>query len=224
MGWSLNVMPTNPIRICPVCQPCICQGYCSGMTLNQALQAAMRRKGMTQVQLAAAVDVSRNTVAAWVNDGTRPRTDQLRRDVGQALDVDPDAIWPPELEPAPSAATGELLGIWPRRADVPADLWGQLLRADAGEAVDYVAYAGAWLVDVVPALLRQLAGLATTGTRVRVLLADAESDHVARRDAEEKLGGSLKLRVAEAGQLFADALHGIDGADVRFYGPAATSW
>lgn len=176
----------------------------------------MRRKGVTQVELARLVDVNRNTVAAWLNDGTRPRSEELRQAVGQALDVDPDSIWPPELVPV-APATNELRGIWARRADVPADLWGRVLSADAGEAVDYLAYAGAWLVDVVPALLRQLAGLATTGTRVRILLADGETDHVARRDAEEQLGGTLKLRVQESGQLFSDALHGIDNADVRFY-------
>lgn len=177
----------------------------------------MRRKGMTQVQLAAALDVNRNTVAAWLNDGTRPRSEELRQDAARALGVEADSLWPPELVDVAPGATSELRALWPRRADVPADIWGRILRSDGREAVDYLAFAGAWVLDVEPAFLRQLVGLASTGTRVRVLLAEPEAQHVALRDAEERLGGTLSLRVAEASQLFSEALHGIDGAEVRHY-------
>jgi len=97
-----------------------------------------------------------------------PRT---RYRVAALLGEDESYLWPGAVDRA-SLAGAELVASYPRRSDVPAGLWTELLR-HAERSVDVLAFAGLFLTEEQPEwtpLLRSRIGGGVAG-RVRAVLA-----------------------------------------------------
>jgi hypothetical protein len=123
-------------------------------------------------------------------------------------------LWPaarPDVAPG-AASTGEVLGAWGRRADVPQHLWGALL-AGTTETIDILGYAAPFVFELDP---RLPASLRSSGARVRIALADPDCEHVAERDALEQLGGTLSGRIRNAIRML-DTLRGLPNMQVGLH-------
>ncbi len=108
---------------------------------------------------------------------------------------DESYLWP-EVTDRTALARAELVNIWPRRGDVPAPLWDELLRR-AGRSVDLLAFAGLFLTEEHPQWLGTLRAKAEDGVRVRLLLGDPQGRQLAARDDEQAIGrGVVAGRVA----------------------------
>jgi hypothetical protein len=162
--------------------------------MNERLRAAMLRAGVDTAMLAATAGVDTKTITRWV--GGRVPHRQSRIVVAQRLGEDEAILWPsarPDLAPGASA-TAEVLGAWAHRADVPQELWASLLDR-ARDRVDLLGYAFPNLWETTPTAVESLAERCRADLRVRVAVADPDSDHVRERDQLEQLGGTLPGRI-----------------------------
>jgi hypothetical protein len=119
---------------------------------------------------------------------------RTRYRVPAAVGEDESYLWPHAADDG-SLAGAELVAVWPRRSDVPGDLWTALLR-DATHNVDVLAFAGLFLTAEHPRWTALLRRKATAGVRVRLLLGDPAGKHLASRDGERRIGGGVTGRVA----------------------------
>ncbi|MCK1794995.1 XRE family transcriptional regulator [Streptomyces sp. XM4193] len=160
--------------------------------VNERLRRAMHRAGHDVGTLATAAEVSTKSVERWLGGAVPyPRT---RYRVAAALQVDESYLWPSESNLA-SLTGAELVATYPRRGDVPRDLWIELLRG-AERNVDLLAFAGLFLTEEHPDWLPMLAAKARAGTRVRLLIGDPDGAQLAARDEEYRIGGGVAGRVA----------------------------
>lgn len=102
-------------------------------------------------------------------------------------------LWPGAVDRA-SLAGAELVAAYPRRTDVPAQLWTELL-AQAQRSVDVLAFAGLFLAEEHPDWTPLLMSRAEAGVRVRLCLGDPDGASLAGRDAEYRIGGGVAGRV-----------------------------
>lgn len=84
---------------------------------------------------------------------------------------------------------------WPRRNDVPRQLWTGLLR-EAKRDVDVLAFAGLFLTEEHPDWIPTLATRAEAKVRVRLLLGDPDGQQLTARDNEHLVGGGVAGRVS----------------------------
>src|SRR5699024_5093949 len=114
----------------------------------------------------------------------------------ELLGVDEGYLWPSVLDDVrtKSASQAELVELYAHRGAVPNELWGRGIE-EARESVDVLAYAGQFLVDILPDLPETLTRKAEQGLRVRLLLGDPDSEAVAARGAEEGSGPDLAARI-----------------------------
>jgi hypothetical protein len=80
---------------------------------------------------------------------------KTRYRVAVVLEEDESYLWPSAVNGA-SLAGAELVATYPRRSDVPRDLWMDLLRA-ASRNIDLLAFAGLFLTEEHPEWLPTLA-------------------------------------------------------------------
>jgi hypothetical protein len=119
--------------------------------------------------------------------------------VATLLGVDERDIWPAHTPPRPrddepSLVSEEVVAVWAHRADVPKSAWRALL-SGGDRNIDLLGYAMQFLPEDQPGLIDLLLRKAKAGCLVRVALADPDAPHVAERDAEEGLGGTLRDRI-----------------------------
>jgi transcriptional regulator with XRE-family HTH domain len=161
---------------------------------NEPLRRAMLRGGHDTASLAEAAQVSPKSVERWLA-GTSVPYPKTRYRVAALLGEDESYLWP-EVTDRTALARAELVNIWPRRGDVPAHLWDELLRR-AGRSVDLLAFAGLFLTEEHPQWLETMRAKAEDGVRVRLLLGDPEGRQLAARDDEQAIGrGVVAGRVA----------------------------
>jgi transcriptional regulator with XRE-family HTH domain len=160
---------------------------------NEPLRRAMLRAGHDTASLAEAAQVSPKSVERWLA-GTSVPYPKTRYRVAALLGEDESYLWP-EVTDRTALARAELVNIWPRRSDVPAHLWDELLRR-AERSVDLLAFAGLFLTEEHPQWLPTLRAKAEDGVRVRVLLGDPDGRQLAARDEEQVIGGAVAGRVS----------------------------
>jgi hypothetical protein len=104
-------------------------------------------------------------------------------------------LWPStEADDAAAAATrAELVAIYPNRGAVPTDLWVNMI-SGASREIDILAYAGSFLHDSIPEFANLLRGRAEHGVTVRLIFGDPDSDAVALRGQEERIGDLVAAR------------------------------
>jgi transcriptional regulator with XRE-family HTH domain len=152
---------------------------------NEPLRRAMLRAGHDTASLAEALKVSAKSVERWLA-GTSVPYPRTRYRVAALLGEDESYLWP-EATDRTALARAELVNVWPRRGDVPAHLWDDLLRR-AARSVDLLAFAGLFLTEEHPSWLQTLRAKAEEGVRVRLLLGDPAGHQLAARDEEQAIG------------------------------------
>jgi hypothetical protein len=129
----------------------------------------MLRAGHNVETLAEAAGVTGKSVQRWVAGAVTPFS-RTRFRVAALLGEDESYLWPQAVNHA-ALAGAELVATYPRRTDVPAHLWTDLLRA-AQRSVDVLAFAGLFLAEEHSGWLPALAGKIGSEVRVRLLLGD----------------------------------------------------
>jgi len=153
----------------------------------------MLSAGLDLETLAEQVQASPKSVRRWL-DGSAVPYPQTRYRVAAATGEDESYLWPDAVD-ARSLAGAELVSTWPRRSDVPARMWTDLLRG-ATRNVDLLAFAVLFLTEEHPDWTPLLRAKATDGVRVRLLLGDPAGAHLASRDGEQRIGGGVAGRVS----------------------------
>jgi transcriptional regulator with XRE-family HTH domain len=161
--------------------------------VNERLRRAMLRAGHDTESLAAALKVSSKSVTRWLASRGVPYP-KTRYRAAALLGEDESYLWPQVADRA-ALPGAELVGTWPRRADVPAGLWTELAR-QAGRSIDVLVCAGLFLPEDHPDWLPTLRAKAEAGVRVRLLLGDPDGHQLAARDREQAIGGGVAGRVA----------------------------
>jgi transcriptional regulator with XRE-family HTH domain len=162
-------------------------------TVNERLRRAMYRAGLNVESLAENAGVSPKTAHRWLSGDVTPYP-RTRYRVAALLREDESYLWPGAVHGG-SLAGAELAATWPRRSEVPAHLWTDLLRA-AERDIDVLAFAGLFLAEDHSAWMPVLAEKAAAGARVRLLLGDPQGAQLAARDREYRIGGGVAGRVA----------------------------
>jgi transcriptional regulator with XRE-family HTH domain len=160
--------------------------------VNERLRRCMLRAGLAAETLAERAQVSTKTVERWLRSEAVPYP-RTRYRVASILGEDESYLWPGAVDRA-SLAGAELIASYPRRTDVPGQLWTELLR-QAQRSVDVLAFAGLFLAEEHPDWIPLLVSRAEGGVRVRLLLGDPDGVSLAARDAEVRIGGGVAGRV-----------------------------
>jgi hypothetical protein len=184
--------------------------------VNERLRGALAARGVTATALARHTDVDAKTVARWLA-GRTPHA-RHRSATAALLREDETYLWPEAVAAGRIAAArvGELVRIYPRRADVPTDLWWQLLAA-ATDHVDVLVYAATFLPEQYPTLVDVLRAKCDRGCRVRIALGDPDHPNVLARGEEERFGDGIASRVRNALRHYSGLL-GYPGAELRVHG------
>ncbi|MFC6881948.1 MULTISPECIES: helix-turn-helix domain-containing protein [Actinomadura] len=161
--------------------------------MNERLRRAMLRRGLDIAALAVQAEVSTKSVERWLSEKGVPYP-RTRYRVAAILHEDESYLWPSAVDKA-SLTGAELVSTWPRRTDVPRNLWTELLRG-AQRNIDYIAYAGLFLAEEVPDWIPTLRARARAGARVRMLFGDPNGRQLAARDEEKQIGGGVAGRVS----------------------------
>src|ERR1700742_2225521 len=147
---------------------------------NERLRALLLERGVTPEKLADAVHVDAKTIERWIVKGRTPYR-RHRYSVAAFLSVDEAYIWPDALskDQVVAASESEIISVYPHRWAVPREIWGRLFE-QANDEIGVLIYSGMFLGEDA-GLKKTLADKAKGGTRVRILLGDPDSPHVAER-------------------------------------------
>ncbi|MGK5529670.1 XRE family transcriptional regulator [Streptomyces sp. URMC 129] len=170
---------------------------------------------MTPADLASAVDVDPKSVERWIN-GRLPYR-RHRYAVANFLNVDEGYLWPDALprQQVVNASESEILTIYPHRWAVPSDAWGKLY-ATAREEIGVLVYSGLFLAEDA-GVLRTFVEKARQGVRVRVLLGDPDSVHVANRGADEGIDEAMAAKIRNVMVLYKRAVGNVEGIEIRLH-------
>jgi transcriptional regulator with XRE-family HTH domain len=184
--------------------------------VHERLRQALDERGLTHEALAVQVEVDPKTVQRWVRQGRVPHR-QIAERVATVLHEDPQVLWPQLRSSRQARAVHpELVALYPRRADVPADLLPGLV-SRASHQVDVLIYAAVHLHEQAEGWNDLLREAAARGAGVRIALGDAESPNVAARGREERFGHGIESRCRLA-LLHYRPLLGAPGIEVRIHG------
>lgn len=160
---------------------------------NEQLRAAMARAGVSIHDLAAMTGRDPKTVSRWI--GGRVPHPRQRYLVAKHLGTDEGRLWP-QARPASTdgSPTGDLVAAYPYRSNVPAGDWWEMITG-AERQIDLLGYTLYFLPLDHPDLLPTLAEKCAQGCRIRLVIADPRSPHVAQRDQEEQHPITLVARI-----------------------------
>lgn len=181
---------------------------------NERLVATVAREHLTVEQIARTVEIDPKTVQRWLAGRTpHPRH---RYALAKLLRESEEFLWP-GIHRSPSDAVGtaaEVVSAYPHRTDLNPDRWWHLFQG-ASAQIDLLGYTLYFLPHQHPGLVDLLLKKCEQGCRVRIALADPESEHVRRRDAEEHEAITLAPRIRSSLEAFHPLLES-DNADLRF--------
>lgn len=178
---------------------------------NELLATAMRSAGVSQVRMAAAVGVDPKTVERWVAHGRTPHP-RHRATAAALVGCDPSRLWDVEHEHN-DGVPGEVVALYPHRADTPKELWLGLLQS-AQRDIWLLANASLFLPEENPVAIEILREKALAGVRVRILLGDPDSPEAELRGREERLYDAIPGRIRMAIAYYRPLL-GEPGIDFR---------
>jgi hypothetical protein len=183
---------------------------------NDRLRDAMLRNGLTPTAIAEHVAVDPKTAERWITQGRAPYP-RYRHAIAALVKEAESYLWPDAVTPerANRIAQSECVGIYPRRAAVPDDLWRRLI-GHAQERVGILVYAGLFLPEQQPRLVAELKTKAEAGARVELLLGDPDSAEVAQRGADEGIGEAMASKIRNA-LAFYQRLRDVPGVRVRLH-------
>jgi hypothetical protein len=172
----------------------------------------MLNAGMTPAALAAAVEVDAKSVTRWLSEDRMPyRVTRVK--VAQILQQEETFLWPALLQDAEACggAAAEIERVWPTRSAISSETWHALF-SRASKELDILVYAGAFLIETLD-LADVLEWKASSGTHIRVLVGDPESQAVRTRAAELSLGW-----LPQRCQSTLDYLRRVNGICLRAHG------
>jgi hypothetical protein len=181
---------------------------------NERLIATVARSGLTLEQVARNVSVDAKTVQRWVAGRTpHPRH---RYAMAQLLEESEEFLWPDaRRRPADAkAATAEVVAAHPHRTELNADRWWDLFTG-AETQIDLLGYTLYFLPHQHSQLVELLVDKCEQGCRVRIALADPDSEHVRRRDEEEHEAITLVPRIRTTLAAFEPLQH-CENAELRY--------
>jgi transcriptional regulator with XRE-family HTH domain len=165
---------------------------------NARLRDALHRSGYTTREIAGRLDVDPKTVERWI---TRDRTPypRFRTQLAALVGESEADLWPRATtgERRVELSPPETVQVYPRRAQVPGDVWSRLLEG-ASERVDVLVYSGLFLPEQQPELVDRLCSKVSNGATVRLLMALPNGAHVLRRGIEEGIGDAMAAKVRNA--------------------------
>ncbi len=181
---------------------------------NERLRTAMDRAGLTPEQAARLTDVDPKTVQRWLS-GRIPHPRHRYR-LADELDENEQFLWPGvRRHPSETAtAAAELVAAYPYRADVDHSRWWDLITGSEHQ-IDLLGYTLYFLPHQHPQLIDVLLTKCGAGCKIRLLIADPDSEHVTRRDEEEHEAITLVARIQSSLQAFAPLLD-CPGAELRY--------
>lgn len=181
---------------------------------NERLRAAMHHSRTDAAALAEKIAVDPKTVSRWL--GGRVPHAQSRYAVAEALQQNEEYLWPQatRAEANPSGAVAELVQAFPFRADVdPAHWWSMITHAR--QQIDFLGFTLYFLPQQHPQLIDTLAEKASSGCRIRLVLADPESPYVRLREDEEQDPITITARIKTSLRAFKPLL-GQKGVELRY--------
>ena len=183
--------------------------------VNERLRQAILDADLSLDDLAAEICVDSKTVERWITLGRVPHPGN-RGKTARALGLDVSVLWP-QLDDARARAvvSSEVLCVYPDRGAVPPGSWYEFI-ASAKEHVDVLVYAGLFLSDGRADVAALLQRKAEKGVPIRMLLGDPDSEAVARRGAEERVGDAMAARIQLSMSYLAPAFE-VPGVDVRLH-------
>ncbi|WP_089213164.1 XRE family transcriptional regulator [Streptosporangium subroseum] len=180
--------------------------------MNENLRHALIRARLQPVDIAARLAVDPKTVSRWIS-GRIPHP-RHRLAVADLLQADESDLWPEEIR-SRRGISGQIKAVYPHRWVIPADTWRKFFES-AGMEIGILVYSGLFLAEDA-GLLRILAKRARAGVRVRIILGDPDSSHVAARGIEEGIGDDvMAARVRNALTLYRP-LRNVEGIEIRLH-------
>jgi transcriptional regulator with XRE-family HTH domain len=182
---------------------------------NERLRAALLERGITLEALAAAAEVDAKTVERWITKNRMPYR-RHRYAVAAHLGMDEAYLWPDALSPelAAGASESEIVTIYPHRWAVPNEMWRRMFET-AEQDIGVLVYSGLFLAED-SSVHRVLRAKADAGVRVRMLLGDPESSHVAQRGADEGIDETMAGKIRNVLVLY-KSLRSIDAIEFRLH-------
>jgi hypothetical protein len=184
---------------------------------NERLRASMRRAGVTPADLVTLTGADIKTVYRWVSPG-RPPLPRHRALLARRLGDNEEWLWPDAAHPIASGPDGdtsaEMVAAYAFRSDAPTALWWNLV-TQATRQIDLLGYTLYFLSlqhsDLIPTLAAKCEG----GVKIRAVIGDPESEHLAYRDREEGSPLTLVIRVQTTLSTWAP-LFNLPGFELRY--------
>lgn len=161
---------------------------------NERLRTAMADARVDIDQLAKATKVDPKTVQRWLA-GRIPHP-RHRWKISELVGHEEGYLWPmARLDVAPGApATSEVVTAYAHRADIPNSVWNELLDR-ACRQIDIIGYSFLFLPEQTVNLAKIVIQKCSNGCKVRIAIADPNSQHTQERDRLENLTGTLPARI-----------------------------
>lgn len=181
---------------------------------NDRLRAALARADLSAEQLAHVVGVDPKTVHRWLS-GRVPHP-RHRWAIADRVAEDEDFLWPGVRRPGAGAgrAAAEIVSAHGFRSDLDTKQWWDLF-VSADQQIDLLGFTLYFLPQQHPGLLDLLNEKAESGCRIRIVIADPTSKHVADRDAEEHQAITISARIQSTLE-WLEPLEGTKGIEARF--------
>jgi transcriptional regulator with XRE-family HTH domain len=181
---------------------------------NERLVTTVTRSGLTLEQVARKLSVDPKTVQRWLAGRTpHPRH---RYSMAELLGESEEFLWPDaRRRPADAkGATAEVLAAYPHRTELNADRWWHLITG-ADAQIDLLGYTLYFLPHQHAQLVDLLVEKCEQGCRIRIALADPDSEYVRRRDEEEHEAITLVPRIRSTLAAFEPLRH-CESAALRY--------
>jgi hypothetical protein len=163
--------------------------------VKHPLARALSGVGMDAADVASQLGVDPKTVQRWLSG--RVPYPRHRAALADLTGWTVHDMWPNVAQPVdPDSVHDEVRVVYPHRSAVPVDAWRHLF-ASAEHEIGVLAYSGLFLAEDTAAQ-RVLHDKARAGVRVRIILGDLISRHVARRGADEGLDAVMTARIRNA--------------------------
>jgi hypothetical protein len=179
--------------------------------MNERLRSVMLREGVAESDIADLCGVDPKTVQRWIVNGRVPHA-RHRWAVARRLNSDEAFLWPGVLR---SDRATELVEMHADRATVPREKWLRLM-GHAQAHIDVLVMSGTFYAQTQPRIASMLTERISKGARVRLCFSDPDSDAVALRDREERLGGVMAAKI-KASLTYYHALAHKDGFELRLH-------
>ena len=182
---------------------------------NERLRAALLEKGLTPEALALVLRVDAKTIERWITKGRIPYR-RHRYALAAQLGMDEGYLWPGALPPeqAIGASESEIIAVFPHRWAVPNDMWRRVFET-AEDEIGVLVYSGLFISEDA-GVLRVFRAKADEGVRIRMLLGDPESKHVAQRGVDEGIDEAQALKIKNALVLY-KSLRNVEGIEFRLH-------